>query len=85
MIHKKQDLTYSIIFDIPKKEQISVDEFAKGMQECLSALEEINNVVAGGIDTSIKVVSYIESLEAGSIEFKLKDEVKKTKKMMKRR
>jgi hypothetical protein len=80
MMHKKQDLTYSIIFDIPKKEQISVDEFAKGMQECLSALEEINNVVAGGIDTSIKVVSYIESLEAGSIEFKLKDEVKKTKK-----
>lgn len=75
---KKKDLTYSIIFDIPK-EQISVDEFARGMQECLSALEEINNVVAGGIDTSIKVVSYIESLEAGSIEFKLKDEVKSKK------
>jgi hypothetical protein len=79
MTQKKQDLTYSIIFDIPKKEQISVDEFVKGMQECLSALEEINNVIAGGIDTSIKVISYIESLEAGSIEFKLKDEVKSKK------
>jgi len=71
----EQDLTYSIIFDIPK-DPISVDEFAKGMQETLSSLEEINNAIACGINTSIKVVSYIESIEAGSIEFKLKDDAK---------
>ena len=71
----EQDLTYSIIFDIPK-DPISVDEFAKGMQETLSSLEEINNAIACGINTSIKVVSYIESIEAGSIEFKLRDDAK---------
>lgn len=71
----EQDLTYSIIFDIPK-DPISVDEFAKGMQETLSSLEEMNNAIACGINTSIKVISYIESIEAGSIEFKLKDDAK---------
>lgn len=71
----EQNLTYSIIFDIPK-DPISVDEFAKGMQETLSSLEEINNAIACGINTSIKVVSYIENIEAGSIKFKLKDAAK---------
>jgi hypothetical protein len=46
------------------------------MQETLSSLEEINNAIACGINTSIKVVSYIESIEAGSIEFKIKDDEK---------
>lgn len=68
-------LNYSLIFEVPEG-GVEVNSFAAGMQECLLALEEINNAITGGIDTSIQVVSYIERLAAGSVEFKLKDEIK---------
>ncbi len=71
----KQDSTYSIIFDVPE-DKIEVSKFVEGMQDCLSALEEINQSIVSGIDTSIQVVSYIEKLSAGSVDFELKDEVK---------
>jgi hypothetical protein len=72
---KQDDLSYSIIFDVPEN-KIEVSKFVEGMQDCLVALEEINQSIVSGIDTSIQVVSYIEKLSAGSVDFELKDEVK---------
>ena len=72
---KEKNLNYSLIFDVPEG-GVEVNTFAAGMQDCLLALEEINNAIVGGIDTSIQVVSYIERLSAGSVEFELKDHIK---------
>ena len=73
---KEKNLNYSIIFDVPEG-GVEVNTFVEGMQDCLLALEEINNAIVGGIDTSIQVVSYIERLSAGSVDFELKDQIKK--------
>lgn len=73
------DLVYSLIFDIPQEGQIEVNKFVEGMKDCLSALEEINYAIVGSIDSSIQVVSYIEALEAGSIKYDLKDDIKSKK------
>jgi hypothetical protein len=71
----EKNLSYSIIFDVPES-GVEVNTFAEGMRDCLLALEEINNAIVGGIDTSIQVVSYIERLSAGSVQFDLKDDIK---------
>ena len=73
------DLSYSIVFDVPKEGQIEVSKFADGMQDCLMALEEINHCIVKSIDSSIQVISYIEELKAGSVEFKCEDKVKEDK------
>ena len=70
------DPTYSIIFDIDKNKKIESRAFIAGMKEFLDALQEINNVISCGINSEIKVVSYIQNIEAGSIKIKLKDFVK---------
>lgn len=75
---KEKNLNYSIIFDVPEG-GVEVNTFVEGMQDCLLALEEINNAIVGGIDTSIQVVSYIERLSAGSVDFELKDQIKNSK------
>ena len=74
----EKNLSYSIIFDVPES-GVEVNTFAEGMRDCLLALEEINNAIVGGIDTSIQVVSYIERLSAGSVDFELKDQIKNSK------
>ena len=71
----EKNLSYSIIFDVPES-GVEVNTFAEGMRDCLLALEEINNAIVGGIDTSIQVVSYIERLSAGSVQFDVKDDIK---------
>jgi hypothetical protein len=73
------NLIYSLIFDIPKEGQIEVNKFVEGMKDCLSALEEINHAIVGSIDSTIQVISYIEALEAGSIKYDLKDDIKNKK------
>lgn len=75
---KEKNLNYSIIFDVPEG-GVEVNTFVEGMQDCLLALEEINNAIVGGIDTSIQVISYIERLSAGSVDFELKDQIKSAK------
>ena len=72
----EQDLVYNIIFDIPKEGQIEVNKFTEGMKDCLMALDEINHAIAGSVDNTIQVVSYIEALESGSLIYKLKDKIK---------
>ena len=74
----EKNLNYSIVFDVPEG-GVEVTSFVEGMQDCLLALEEINNAIVGGIDTSIQVVSYIERLSAGSVDFELKDQLKNSK------
>lgn len=77
-MQEDKNLNYNIIFDVPEG-GVEVSSFVDGMKDCLFALEEINNAIVGGIDTSIEVVCYIERLSAGSVDFELKDQIKNTK------
>lgn len=81
-ISTTQDLIYSLIFDLPKEGGIEVNKFVEGMKDCLVALEEISHTIIDSIDNTIQVVSYIEELKAGSIEYKLQDKINENKKLI---
>ncbi len=68
---------YCIKFEIPHRESgISSSQFFKGIEECLIGFEDFNQAIIKGFSQELKVVSYIEEVEQGSIKIWIRDVLK---------
>ena len=68
---------YSITFELPQRGQMSSSHFFNHMSNVLIGFEELNESLLTGLDSELKVVSYVEDIEEGSIRVWLVDVLKK--------
>lgn len=69
----KQNPKYAVVFDLPDKGGISGSDFFTLMSDVLIGFEELNQSLLTGISSELKVVSYVEDIENGSIKIWLRD------------